>query len=351
MAEHLREREVRLRHGDVAPQVGGDLVGRARALLEQAVDLVRAAAVQLEALVDQLAVLGHRVPVAGQHELHVHLTRGRQRVEVLHQRLRALGRAVARAGEQRVGGDVTQQVVGGDQDAALAVVEDRVRGGVAGAVMHVQGAVAQLDRVAVAQRPGDLHARAPGAEGARDRLQRRHHVLGDAVAQHDVAREVVVGLGLGGEALHERDRGVDGRHLGARVRGHERHQAEVVDVLVGEDHQLDVLERVAEPLQAAAELVERRARVGPGVHQRERRVVDQVDVDPPDGEGGGDGEPVDAGRGRRCERVLAALAQERISSSTSSRLSSMCSRETTDSRLRRSSGSVLEGRTLKCQSS
>ena len=44
-------------------------------------------------------------------------------------------------------------------------------------------------------------------------------------------------------------------------------------------------------------------------------------------------------------------AQPRITPRTSSRFCSMCSRDTTDSRLRRSSGSVLEGRTLKCQSS
>ncbi len=44
-------------------------------------------------------------------------------------------------------------------------------------------------------------------------------------------------------------------------------------------------------------------------------------------------------------------SQERISASTSSRFSRMCSSDLTDSRLRRSSGSVFEGRTLKCQSS
>ena len=41
---------------------------------------------------------------------------------------------------------------------------------------------------------------------------------------------------------------------------------------------------------------------------------------------------------------------ERMTSSTSSRFRSMSSSETSDSRFRRRSGSVLEGRTLKCQS-
>ncbi len=53
-----------------------------------------------------------------------------------------------------------------------------------------------------------------------------------------------------------------------------------------------------------------------------------------------------------CDRTPGAQAcQPRIRSSTSSRLASMCFRETSDSRLSRSSGSVLDGRTLKCQSS
>ena len=49
--------------------------------------------------------------------------------------------------------------------------------------------------------------------------------------------------------------------------------------------------------------------------------------------------------------VLDALRQLRISLSTSSRLASMSSRETRLSRHRRRNGSVLDARTLKCQSS
>jgi hypothetical protein len=53
----------------------------------------------------------------------------------------------------------------------------------------------------------------------------------------------------------------------------------------------------------------------------------------------------------RSARDRKRWAQARISASTSSRFSSMCSRETSDSRLRRRSGSVFEARTLKCHSS
>ena len=52
----------------------------------------------------------------------------------------------------------------------------------------------------------------------------------------------------------------------------------------------------------------------------------------------------------RAERLSETGAYERIRASTSSRFSAMWSAETSDSRLSRSSGSVLEGRTLKCQS-
>ena len=56
--------------------------------------------------------------------------------------------------------------------------------------------------------------------------------------------------------------------------------------------------------------------------------------------------------GRQAARTpLDDAVEARISARTSSRFDSMSSRERSDSRLRRSSGSVFEGRTLKCQSS
>jgi hypothetical protein len=50
-------------------------------------------------------------------------------------------------------------------------------------------------------------------------------------------------------------------------------------------------------------------------------------------------------------RITSGTPQARIRSSTASRFCSMSSGETSDSRFRRSSGSVFDGRTLKCQSS
>ena len=134
----------------------------------------------------------------------------------------------------------------------------------------------------------------------------------------------------------------------------------MVDVLVGEHQQLQVLDRVPARGERLFELVERLGGVGPGVDQRERVVLDQVGVDAADRKGSGDRETVDALRRGALQRggllrllllVCGHGAHERISASTSSRRRSMSSWERSDSRQRRSSGSVLEGRTLKCHSS
>ena len=161
--------------------------------------------------------------------------------------------------------------------------------------------------------------RSPAAEAPRDAPQGEDHVLRDPVAQHQRAGEIVVGVGallVAGEVV---DRDVDRGDLRARARLDDLDQAEVVDVLVGDDHQLQVVDCVAEVRELVLELVERLARVGPGVDERQRLVLDQVAVDPPDGERSGDREPVDALGSRPLESLLGG--QDRIRSRTSSRFS------------------------------
>ena len=107
----------------------------------------------------------------------------------------------------------------------------------------------------------------------------------------------------------------------------------------------EVLDTAAVLAERTFEHGERGGGVRPCVDERERVVLYEVRVHAPDGERRRYGQAVDAGRlGGR------PLAHERIRPRTSSRRRSMSSRETSDSRFRRSSGSVLEGRTLKCQS-
>ena len=139
-----------------------------------------------------------------------------------------------------------EQVVARDQQPAVAVVEERVARAVAGPVMDVEHAVTEAHLVPVAQHARDLGGRSPGAVRPRDGAQCAGHVRRDAVAQHHVVGEVVVRLRLAGVVLDERHRDVEGRDVRPGVTCDERHEAEVVDVLVGEDHELDVLEPVPE---------------------------------------------------------------------------------------------------------
>jgi len=74
--------------------------------------------------------------------------------------MRTRGRVVAerhveRTRDERVGGDVLDEVVGAEDDPAPLVVEDRVRRGVAGPVVDAQRTVAQLERRAVGERLRD----------------------------------------------------------------------------------------------------------------------------------------------------------------------------------------------------
>ena len=192
--------------------------------------------------------------------------------------------------------------------------------------------------------------RPPAAEAARDTPQRRCDLLGDAVAQHQVDGEAVLGLGVLVEVRQPLAGDAERRHLGTGALDDDLGKAKMVDVLMGDHEQPELVDRVAALGQLRLQLVQGLARVGPGVDQGQRLVLDQVAVDSSDREGGGDAQAVDPGQRRLLERLLGSQGHARISPRTSSRFASMSSRETSDSRLRRSSGSVLEGRTLKCQS-
>ena len=73
MAENFRQGEVGLRDGDVAEQRLREVVAGARPLSNEVVDLVGAAAVELEALVDQRDVVGDGLAVAREDDLGRHL--------------------------------------------------------------------------------------------------------------------------------------------------------------------------------------------------------------------------------------------------------------------------------------
>jgi len=249
----------------------------------------------------------------------LHRPRRAQRLHVDLQRVRTVGRhaivgcglRVQRARDQRVGRDVLDEVVGPEHDATLLVVEDRVRRRVAGAMQHAQGAVAQAQLGAVGERPRHRRRATPRAVALRHRQQRVVHVLRDPVLGHDALGERVVGVHALLPVLHARGQQVQRGDLGARAAREDRHEAEVVDVLMGYDDQPEVLHAVAARRERALELVERRAGVRAAVDQRERLVLDEVGVDAADDERRRQRQAVDAGLGCALQRRLRFAHRER----------------------------------------
>ncbi len=243
-----------------------------------------------------------------------------------------------------------EEVVADEGELVLGVPENRVHHAVAGPVEDLEPAAGELDHVAVGQRPGHLHRRSPAAVGVGDAAQRQRDLLRDPAAQHQFDREVVFELGfdlvagepLGGDA--------ERRHLGPGVLDDDLGESDVVSVVMGDEDKADVLDRVPVGGHRFGEDVEPAPVVGPAVDQGQRVALDQVSVDLADREGSRDRQPVDACQGGLLECLLGGARHSRINPSTSSRRRSMSSREISDSRFRRNSGSVFDGRTLKCQS-
>ena len=219
--------------------------------------------------------------------------------------LRAVG-GVER--DQRVGGDVAQQVVAGDQVAVGRVEEHGVRRRVARAMVDGERPARERQLPAVAQDLADGCAGAPAAVPARDRAERGDHLVGHAVAAQQRLREQVVALRVALEVLHDRHEDVQRADRGARAVGEHVHQPEVVGVLVGDHDPLELLDPAAERRQPGLQRDVRARRVRADVEQRERVVLDQVGVDVSDPERRGDGDAAD---------------HARISASISSRLASM----------------------------
>ena len=133
------------------------------------------------------------------------------------------------------------QMVGGDQDPPLPS-QKTVSEGLCPGGAGPQLAVPELQRLAVMQRPGHIDLGAPGTEAAGHRRRARDHLLGDPVADISAAAFLVVALGVLAEVLDEAARrSIAATSAPERV-GHDVDQPEVVDVLVGDDDQLEVLD-------------------------------------------------------------------------------------------------------------
>ena len=234
-----------------------DVVRGARVLGDQRGELARAALVHGEALVDQRRVVAERVAVAGQDGLDRHRLRQPQRLQVHDQRARALARRLARApaerlGDQRVGGDVLDQVVAGEQDGRPPGPRRSCpTGECPGRCRTSKRAPGEGQLAAVVQHVRDRRAAAPAAVGARHRGERGDHVGRDAVAQHQRLGELVVAVGVHVEVLDDGHEHVERADLGAGALGDDPDQPEMVGVLVGDDDPLEVLDPVPVLLQGA----------------------------------------------------------------------------------------------------
>ena len=220
---------------------------------------------------DEPGVIGDVGAVPGVQALERHRGRPPQALQVLDARAGARAGGLQRRVDLGVGGDLGQQMVADERDPLALVHEQRVGGAVPGAGDDAQVAAAGADVLAVRQH--DVRGVGIGlaAQELPERLGVGDHRLRDAVVAHEREREAPVGLAallgvraVGGRALV----GGDAR---ARARGDRRREAAVVQVMVRDQHQLEVLEPHAGAAQAGLERGQRRVVARARVDQRQRR--------------------------------------------------------------------------------
>ena len=167
---------------------------------------------------------------------------------------------------------------------------------VPGPLVHAPGAAARGQLAAVVEDPVHARARDEAPERATDPAERLHRPLGHAVAPHQRDRVGVVGVHAQLDVGQERGELRGPRQLRARAPLQLPGQPHVVVVLVGQDDQLEVLDRHAVLGQALLEpglgLLHQR----PGVEQRQRRAAQQPGVDVADPERRRQCDPVDVVR-------------------------------------------------------
>ena len=158
-------------------------------------------------------------------------------------------------------------------------------------------------RAAGLERTRDDDARSPRPVAGRHRAQRVDHVPGNPMTQQLTRGEAVVELHVLPEALEVGRQLVEGRNVAPRPAGDDRREADVVHVLVRQDQQTDLLDPVAQRVEAPLEFIERDTRVRTRVDQRQRVVVDHVEVDRADRERRRYRKTVDAGGGGDGKRL------------------------------------------------
>ena len=247
-----------LRAEPLAPDGAGDLVGGQRAVGERRPRRVEVAGDQVAVALDVARDVDERAGVAGEGQAGV------ERLDDV-QRPQELAHRIGRVADVEVLRDAAEQMVAGDQQPLLGLVQADVRGRVAGCLDHLPGAGVGLDRdagdeVAVSvQGPGLTGARAaPALRPAPQRLFRH------ATLQRDLERAVEIRRVLGVQAPA-------GVHpdLAPRPLGDRRRLPAVVDVGVGDDDELDVADPVARGAERPLEVAHRVPVVHPRVDEHD----------------------------------------------------------------------------------
>ena len=222
-----------------------------------------------EVLGDELAValdvgldVGERAPVAGQAQARV------QRLDDV-ERAQELADGVGRVAEVEEREDAPEQVIAGDQQAALGLEQAHVRGRVAGGLVDGPRAEVGLDdnarqqlAVGLDHRGDPRFARAALGGVAAQRL------LGHAALARDLQAAFQRGVGILGPQLHVRVVGVHPQ-LAAGALHDRRGLAVVVGVGVRADHQAHVLDAQPAHLHRPFQLRERAGLVHPRVEQHD----------------------------------------------------------------------------------
>ncbi len=220
-----------------------------------------------------------RVPVAGEEAIEGHRRGAPEVGEVLHPGPRPRAGRLEHRHDLGVGRDVGEQVVPDEGRRAALVDQQRVGRAVPRASEDPEVPLTGAHEVAILEAQIGVVGRRGVADEIPESLVVADHRLGNAVVTHELNREGAVRRRALDVALTVVSRAVERRHLRPRPGDDRGDQSRVVEVVVGGDHELDVLDPQPFPAQAGLERAERLVAARAGVDQRERRATEQPDVD------------------------------------------------------------------------
>ena len=228
---------------------------------------------------DQLLVPLDGSAVPGQKRSERHRRGLAQALQIREPRERA-DLLLARSGiDLGVRADPGQHVVAHESDSLVVVDEQRVGGAVAWADYDAEVAPAGMDQVTLEQAHVRGERLAVVADVVPEAFVVGDHLIGDAMRRHQRAREAAFSGGPLLVLLRVVGQCIEHRHPGARAALNRRHQADVVEVVMGRDRQLDVLDTDTVLAQPALQGGERLVVTRPGVDQRQRVAAQEPCVD------------------------------------------------------------------------